>query len=169
MAGQAGGGRGALSRLAVAEACISLALFCFALFALWQIYQIPVSPLYAKVGPRVFPLMAVGGIAALALLLMRQALDGGWQQIEEKEVRPDRAAVGLIAAGLVANVLLIGPLGFTLASTVMFTLIAWGFGSRRHLFDAGLGFVLALATYFGFAKALGVNIGAGVVEQLLGG
>ncbi len=29
--------------------------------------------------------------------------------------------------------------------------------------------VFALAAYFGFAKALGVNIGAGVIERLLGG
>jgi putative tricarboxylic transport membrane protein len=153
----------------VAEAVIGLALFCFALFALWQTFAIPVSPLYSKVGPRVFPLMAVGGIAVLALLLMRQALDGGWQTPDEKEVGVDRPAVGLIAAGLLSNVLLIGPLGFTLASTAMFTLVAAGFGSRTPARDAALGFAIALATYFGFAKALGVNIGAGVVERALGG
>jgi putative tricarboxylic transport membrane protein len=163
------GGRRGLPRLAVVEGLIGLGLFCFALFALWQIFQIPVSPLYSKIGPRVFPLMAVGGLLMLSLLLVRKALDGGWQDLEEKAVRPDSRSMLLIAAGLLANVLLIGPLGFTLASAIMFTMVAWGFGSRRHLFDAGLGFVLALGTYFGFAKALGVNIGAGVIEQLLGG
>jgi putative tricarboxylic transport membrane protein len=64
---------------------------------------------------------------------------------------------------------LIGPLGFSAASTVMFVLVAYGFGSRQPLRDAGIGLVLALAAYFGFAKALGVNIGAGVIENLLGG
>jgi len=48
-------------------------------------------------------------------------------------------------------------------------LIAYGFGSRRPLRDAALGFAVALAAYFGFATLLGVNIGAGIVERLLGG
>ena len=51
----------------------------------------------------------------------------------------------------------------------MFVLVAYGFGSRQPLRDAGIGAALALAAYFGFARALGVNIGAGVVENLLGG
>jgi putative tricarboxylic transport membrane protein len=51
----------------------------------------------------------------------------------------------------------------------MFVLIAYGFGSRRPLRDAAIGFVVALAAYFGFAKALGVNIGGGLFERLLGG
>jgi putative tricarboxylic transport membrane protein len=50
----------------------------------------------------------------------------------------------------------------------MFTLIAWGFGSRTPWRDAPIGFVLALSAYFGFAGALGVNIGMGPLEQALG-
>ncbi len=76
--------------------------------------------------------------------------------------------MAFVAAGLVANVVLIKPLGFTAASVVMFVLICYGFGSRHPLRDALIGLVLALAAYFGFAKALGVNIGAGVIETLLG-
>ena len=34
--------------------------------------------------------------------------------------------------------------------------------------DAALGLVMALASYFGFAKVLGINIGAGLVENALG-
>ena len=36
-----------------------------------------------------------------------------------------------------------------------------------NLLWALLGLALALAAYFGFAKALGVNIGAGLVEDLI--
>jgi putative tricarboxylic transport membrane protein len=151
------------------EAAIGLALIAFAGFALRQTLAIPVSPLYAKVGPTVFPLITVGGLATLGALLLVAARRGGWQDAEEAQVSPDSAALALVAAGLLANVLLIGPAGFTIASTVMFALVARGFGSRRLLRDAGLGFALALAAYFGFAKALGVNIGAGPLERLLGG
>ena len=44
--------------------------------------------------------------------------------------------MGFVAAGLVANVVLIQPLGFTAASVVMFVLVCHGFGSRHPLRDA---------------------------------
>jgi len=64
---------------------------------------------------------------------------------------------------------LIVPLGFTAASTAMFVLITYGFGSRNIMRDVAIGFVVAIIAYFGFAKLLGVNIGAGLIEGLLGG
>ncbi|TIV44463.1 MAG: tripartite tricarboxylate transporter TctB family protein, partial [Mesorhizobium sp.] len=67
----------------------------------------------------------------------------------------------------VANLVLIQPLGFTAASVIMFVLICHGFGSRHPLRDVLLGLILALAAYFGFARALGVNIGAGFIENQL--
>ncbi len=151
------------------EGLIGFGLLIFSLFALWQIWQIPASPLYAKVGPTTFPYVTVIGLAVLAVLLLVSALRGGWQPAEEKEVALDWRAIGFVAAGLIANVALITFTGFTLASTVMFVLIAYGFGSRMPIRDAAIGFTVALAAYFGFAKALGVNIGAGWFETLIGG
>ncbi len=160
---------GSRVRAAVPELLIALGLLLFAGVVLWQTQQIPVSSLYTKVGPTVFPYMAAGGLALLAALVLLQAWRGGWQPAEEKEVAVDWRAVGFVAAGLLANVVLIGPLGFTAASTLLFVLVTYGFGDRRLLRNALIGFVMALAAYFGFAKLLGVNIGAGVVENLLGG
>jgi putative tricarboxylic transport membrane protein len=157
------------ARLAPAEALIGLGLLLFSGLTLWQTLSIPVSPMYAQVGPRVFPYITSAGLAAFAVLLLVQAARGGWQPANEKEVELDWKAVAFVTAGLVANVALIGSLGFSAASTVMFVLVAHGFGSRRPLRDAAIALVLALAAYFGFAKALGVNIGAGLIENLLGG
>lgn len=156
-------------KFALPEALIGLGLLLFSAFALWQIWQIPPSPIYAKVGPTTFPYIAVGGLAVLAVFLVIEAARGGWQPDDEKDVSVDWRAFGFVAAGLVANLALITWVGFTLASTVMFVLIAHGFGSRTPLRDAAIGFVVALAAYFGFAKALGVNIGAGWFETLIGG
>ncbi len=158
-----------LARIAPAEALIGIGLLLFAGLVHWQTLSIPVSPMYAQVGPRVFPYITTAGLTVFAILLLVQAVRGGWQQPDEKEVTLDWKAVAFVTAGLVANVALIGPLGFSAASTIMFVLVAYGFGSRRPIRDAGIGLVLALAAYFGFAKALGVNIGAGVIENLLGG
>lgn len=157
------------ARLAPAEALIALGLLLFAALTLWQTLSIPVSPMYAQVGPRVFPYITSAGLALFAVLLFVQAARGGWQPAEEKEVGLDWKAVAFVVAGLLANVALIGPLGFSAASTAMFVLVAHGFGSARPLRDALIGLALALAAYFGFARALGVDIGAGVIENLLGG
>ncbi|WP_192252267.1 tripartite tricarboxylate transporter TctB family protein [Mesorhizobium silamurunense] len=154
-------------RLGVPELLIGVGLLACAGAVAWQTLAIPVSPLYSKVGPRVFPYITMAGMIVLSLLLIVAALRGGWQPEEEKETPTDWKAMGLVVAGLVANLLLIQPLGFTVASVVMFVLVCFGFGSRHPLRDALLGLVLALAAYFGFARALGVNIGAGLIENQL--
>lgn len=161
------GESGAPARLALPEFLVGVGLFAVAAAVLWQTLAIPVSPMYSKVGPRVFPYMTAGGLALLGALLVVAASRGGWQPDEEKETPTDWKAMGLVAAGLLANVLLIQPLGFTAASVVMFVLVCLGFGSRRPLRDGLIALVLALAAYFGFARALGVNIGAGLIENVL--
>lgn len=161
-------GQPAPRRLAIPELIIGLGVLGFALLALWQTLGIPVSPMYAKVGPTAFPYLTVAGLGVLGVLLIVAAARGGWQPEEETETPIDWKGVSFVAAGLLANLVLIGPLGFTAASVIMFVLVCYGFGSRRPLRDAGIGLLLALTAYFGFAKALGVNIGAGVIERLLG-
>ncbi len=153
---------------ALAETVLGLGVIVTAAVGAWQASLIPVSPLYAKIGPTIFPYIASALLAILGGFLVWQGLKGGWQPEDEKEVPIDWRALGITFAGMVANVVLIGPLGFTLASTVMFTLIAWGFGSRQPWRDAPIGFLLALTAYFGFAGALGVNIGMGPFERALG-
>jgi len=153
---------------ALPEMVLGLGVIAVAAMAAWQATKIPVSPLHAKISPTVFPYIGATLLAILGCLLVWQGLRGGWQPEDEKEVPIDWRALGVTFAGMVANVVLIGPLGFTIASTVMFTLIAWGFGSRTPWRDAPIGFVLALTAYFGFAGALGVNIGMGPFERALG-
>ena len=65
---------------------------------------------------------------------------------------------------LLANVALIVPLGFCLAASMQFVLVAAAFGSRRLVRDAALALVLTLVVWFGFVELLGVNIGAGLLE-----
>jgi putative tricarboxylic transport membrane protein len=149
------------------ELVIALCVIAFAALVYWQTLLIPVSPIYAQVGPTLFPTMTAFCLAVLGVLLLVSAFRGGWQLNEEREAAPDRVALAWIAAGLVLNVVLIGPAGFTVASMVLFVCVARGFGSRSPVRDAGIAAVLALAAYFGFAKALGINIGAGLVENAI--
>jgi Tripartite tricarboxylate transporter TctB family len=149
------------------EWAIALGTVALALIAFWQAASIPVSPLYAKVGPTVFPYMTAGGLLLLGIALCVAAARGGWQPEEEKEFEPDKLALGWMLAGLALNILLIGPLGFTLASIVLFVCVARAFGSADPVRDACIAAVFALIAYFGFAKVLGINIGGGVIEGVI--
>src|SRR5688572_27990882 len=128
------------SRIALPEAAIGVGLLIFAGIVLLQIRAIPVSPIYAQVGPTIFPYATAAGLAVLAVLLIVQALRGGWQPDDEKSVALDWRAIAFVATGLVVNVATITWIGFTLASTLMFVLIAHGFASRTPLRDAAIGF-----------------------------
>ena len=158
---------GAASRPPAGETLIALGVLALSAVAFWQTLVIPVSPLYARVGPTVIPMIAASGLGLCGLALLALALRGGWQDLEEKATPPDLRALLLLGSGCLANLLLIGPLGFTVASMILFALTARAFGSRNLLRDAGGGFVLAIVAYLGFARALGINIGAGPVERLI--
>jgi putative tricarboxylic transport membrane protein len=137
---------------------------------LWQALVIPESPIYAQVGPKVVPFCVAGGLLLLGAGLVYEALRGGWSH-EMEEVRDappvNWRAFTLLLAGLAANLLLIGPLGFSFAATVQYVLVAAAFGSRRFFRDAALALVLTLAVWFLFVELLGVNIGAGLLEGLV--
>src|SRR5690606_20856380 len=137
--------------VAVLETAIGLGALRLAALMFWQAWSIPVSPLYARIGPSIFPYFTAAAFAVLAVLMIIDGLRGGWQTEEEKAVATEWRAILYVLAGLAANVALIDYLGFTAASTVLFVLVARGFGSRTPLRDAAIGFAIALAAYFGFA------------------
>jgi putative tricarboxylic transport membrane protein len=152
---------------------LAAALFVVALggLALWQATAVPTSPIYAQVGPKAVPFVVAGGLLLLGAGLVVEAVRGGGWSHELEEVRDappvNWRAFGLLLAGLAANLLLIGPLGFSLAATVQYVLVAAAFGSRRFLRDAAIALALTLAVWFLFVELLGVNIGAGVLEGLV--
>ena len=138
--------------------------------AIWQAAAIPESPIYAQVGPKAVPYVVGAGLLALGAGLTASALRGGWSWTldEVQEAPPTNwRALTLLLAGLVANLALIGPFGFSLAATAQFVLVAAGFGSRQPIRDLLLALVLTLVVWFGFVEGLGVNIGAGLLEQAI--
>jgi putative tricarboxylic transport membrane protein len=154
-------------RFAAGDMAVALGALGLGLVVLWQAGEIPVSPIYAKVGPTAAPYLCAFGLIVMGAALVWEALRGGWQPDEEREAAQDWRAIGWVAAGLALNVVTIGPLGFTLASILLFTCVARGFGSTNMLRDAAIGAAFALIAYLGFAKALNINIGAGIVENAI--
>jgi putative tricarboxylic transport membrane protein len=144
---------------------VGLFVLLLGALALWQAMVIPLSPLYGQVGPKAVPFVVAGALILLGGALLYVALRGGWSwALEDAGAPVNLRALALMGAGLLANLALIGPLGFSLAATAQFVLVAAAFGSRRPIRDLVVALLLTLGAWFLFVEALGVNIGAGLLE-----
>ena len=99
--GGAQGHQAARARPAIGETIIGVGVLALAIVMAWQALSMPVSPIYAQVGPTIVPIITALALGMLGILLLVDAVQGGWQPEEEKEVTPDRAALLWIVAGLV--------------------------------------------------------------------
>lgn len=149
-----------MQRLAKPETAVAIGVIALGLLALYETTEIPVSPMYAQVGPTLVAYLASALLIVLGLGLIVQVWTGLWSSPpEETEVVLDIRALCWLLLGLVLNIGLIGPLGFIPASTLLFACTARAFGSRQPLRDAAIGLAFAAVAYFGFAQLLGINIG----------
>lgn len=149
------------------QTAISVAVVALALFVFSQLPQISSDGGYSTVGPRFTPLAVGVALLVIGVLLLRQALTGGWRDMGPP---PEEAMHGpsfaWIAGGLVAQMASVGVLGFTIASTLLFVAVARGFGSRRLTHDVVVGFVLSAAVYLLFTRALGLKMPASPIGIL---
>jgi putative tricarboxylic transport membrane protein len=145
--------------------CIGLGVLALGAVAAWQTSIIP-QVLYATVGPSVFPSIVTVFLLMLGTGLVVAAQRGGWAHDQDGTIT-EIGSLGFVAAGLVLNAALIDKIGFILASTIMFTLVARGFGSVKWWRDALIGFGLAFGSYIGFDRVLGYKIGSGLIERLI--
>lgn len=164
MPGGAGEGhQGSRGDLAIGAGIVLLSLALA-----WQASVIPGSASYAQVGADVFPWIVAAMLFGLGVCLVVAALRGGWShEIEDAPESTDWRSLGWVALGLFVNAAAIEYLGFILVSTVMFALIARGFGSTQPIRDAAIGFALAFVAYVGFDRVLGYKIGSGLIESLI--
>ena len=146
------------------EALISLVLVAIGSFVIYDTQGITETQGYAQVGPRLFPYLIGTGLTLCGAVLGWHALNGGWRNValdQPGHGAPDWMAPAIISGGIVLHMVLIGWAGFIVASTLMFLLIARGFGSKRSVRDLVVGLVLAVAAYFVFTKALGLRLPPG--------
>lgn len=81
--------------------------------------------------------------------------------------RADWRAVAIICAGFVIEIVLLKPLGFVLASTILFTAVSFAFGSRKIVRDVIIALVLSAAVYLLFTKMLNLQLPAGILKGLV--
>lgn len=152
---------------AVPDLAVGLGVVALGLATVWLTWVIPVTPVYAVVGPKLMPALIAGALVLLGIILTAAALRGGWSA-DIPEVAeagpPNLASIAWLLGGMVLNLTLIVPLGFALAASVQFVCTARAFGSRGPMRDALIALAVSLSAFFIFVEALGVNIGAGLLE-----
>jgi putative tricarboxylic transport membrane protein len=123
------------------------------------------------VGPRFFPYL-VGGATVLVALLLGLRLLRGDQGPEEggEDIDPNAPtswrAVGIIAVAFLAHALLINVVGWPLAVTSMFGVVAWALGARGIIRPLLAGGITSVVIWLLFVKALGVVLPGGVLLEL---
>lgn len=125
--------------------------------------SMPVTAQYARVGPTTFPYAVAAGLALLAVGTAVSALRGGAPAREPQRLGP----VLWIVAGLVAQILTLKTLGFSIATGLLFALTARGFGRGPLWLTIPIGVVFSLVVWILFADVLQLSLPAGPLERLV--
>jgi putative tricarboxylic transport membrane protein len=122
-------------------------------------------------GPRFFPYLVGGATVLVAVLLGLRVLRGdegpeeGGEDIDPTAATSWRA-VGIIAVAFLAHALLINVVGWPLAVTSMFGVVAWTLGARGILRPLLAGAITSVVIWLLFVKALGVLLPGGILLEL---
>lgn len=136
---------------------------------LWGSFYLPTGGGYAQVGPGVMPRIVGSLLLFLGALLLRESLTGGFRGVdEEAEVHlpMDWIAFAWVSGGIIVYGLLVEPLGFIFASTILFVMVARGFNSRRWALNTLTGLILAAFVYAVFNYGLGLTLPPGILKGI---
>jgi putative tricarboxylic transport membrane protein len=132
---------------------------------IWQGRTIPDKGGYAGIGSGDVPVFIGVGLWLLALGHVWKGLRHGALGVPRQEAMP----VLFITAGLALQLILLHPLGFSVASGLLFACTAGAFGKRNFAISLPVGIVFALVIYGVFDRLLKLNLPAGLPETLIFG
>ncbi len=132
---------------------------------IWQGRGIPDKGGYSGVGSGDLPVF-VGGVL---LLLAAAHIFTGFRQAATPLPRQRLQPVLFIVGGLALQLILLKPLGFSIASGILFACTAAAFGKRNFQVSLPAGIAFALLVYGVFDRLLKLNLPAGFPENLLFG
>ena len=162
-------------RALVAELAFPAALLLLGAWVLVEASGIAVPRSANVMGPRVYPtaigvlLLVVGAWLALTVLRGGRGVEEGGEDVDDS-VATDWATVAKLAGSFVALVVLVEPLGWPIAATLLFGGAAFSLGARPWWRPFVVGAVLALVVQVAFTQLLDLYLPAGPLEgvSLLG-
>ncbi|MBI5277280.1 MAG: tripartite tricarboxylate transporter TctB family protein [Burkholderiales bacterium] len=131
---------------------------------------IPSGAGYGGVGPNFLPWVVAVVLAICGVLITREALTGGFRQLEASGDDMPAWWPGLawVTAGMLANAALITVIGFTLSCTLCYLLAVQGLRRaqgqsavstpRVLVADAVTGLAISAPVYWVFTKFLAINL-----------
>jgi putative tricarboxylic transport membrane protein len=131
--------------------------------------SIPSAAGYGGVGPNFLPWVVAVSLTACGLLIVREALTGGFRAMEEPS-GAERAywpAFAWVSAGLLTNAALITTIGFILSCTICYALAVQGLRRAQEqpagspggiATDLFTGAAIAAPVFWAFTKFLGINL-----------
>lgn len=141
---------------------IAPALLLAAAVIWWDVARLPTVSTYAQIGPATVPHWIAMGLVVLGIWTGFEAWRGDFPAREPVAAMP----VICLVAGLAAQMLLLKPAGFSVATGMLFALTAFGFGRRRLWATIPVGIVLSFIVWVIFAKLLQLSLPAGPLEHL---
>jgi putative tricarboxylic transport membrane protein len=121
---------------------------------------------YGTSGPRFVPLIvAIGLIVLSALFLLRTWWHPDVALAERSAEEDDAthwATPGLIMAALLVYAFALEPIGYPVATALVFFVVARVLGSRAVVRDALAGLVLGFGLFTAFTQFLGVSLPSGI-------
>lgn len=123
--------------------------------------RLPPPGRYDPLGSMGFGYMIAVGLVILAIGLTWDAVRRNFPAREALDFLP----VIFVIGGLVLQMALVKPLGFSIATGLMFAAVAYGFGERRLHFSIPAGLVLSGLVWFIFARLLKLTLPEGPPEH----
>ena len=150
--------------LRLGEAVLGGGVLAFGLFVAFETTKLR-APTGGGVGPTLFPILIAAGLVVIGVLVLYEAFRG--HIAHEGGLELDWLGVGLVSAGLVAQLLLLERAGWVLATALLFMAAARAFGSRRLVADAAVGLALAGLSFVIFTYGLDLSLPGGDLGALL--
>jgi putative tricarboxylic transport membrane protein len=148
-------------RIMPLQVALATAVLAIALYYAFGTRGIPQEAGYAGISARFFPTLISLFLAIVGSLLLYQALTGGLRGFTAPgETQRDWRGAAYVGGGLLLHAALITKIGFVLSATILFALVARGFGSTKPVRDAVTGACLALPVFWMFTRALDVSLPA---------
>lgn len=145
-----------------AALAIAAVLSAIAAVIFFDVARVKGAAGYSQVGPATVPEWIAFGLIGLAVWTVIEAFRGDFPERERQEFGP----VVWVVAGLAAQMLLLKTAGFSIATGVLFALVAAGFGRRKLWLTIPLGVIFCLGIWLIFAGLLQLSLPAGPLEHL---
>jgi putative tricarboxylic transport membrane protein len=144
---------------------VAIALASLGALLIWQGSLIPDKGGYAGIGSGAMPKFIGWGLVVLAL----GHVMSGFRHATDPRDRQQLIPVVLIVAGLALQLVLLKPMGFSVASGLLFACTAAAFGKRNLVLTLPIGICFAFVVYGVFDQLLRLNLPAGFLETLIFG